>query len=404
MMIRLLIPLAILALTTGCDAKRATEVIQLAPHATASMKPAKVDGPARKLIDEVTEAVQPTTVAEPKAEPAKWSATPPFDGKTELRLDRHHERVHLSGEGIDLYFELGKFSKCTTDITQARPPENMPASEFNERPVWIALQGDEEAASLRLSTRGALFVIDDGCHRVSDVTSSLIGARSDSKDPMFAVEPVAPDGAYDADDISLHRRGGTGTLIRRDGKPLLDVKHYSGERTLTASALEDQRWVTLLMAREWEYSKHDGSTGRDHTLAWNLHEREEPLLIFDNDYRYALDGIDSEQLDVRSNRHHPHDEGLLSAVGRRTSDHEMNVELACEEADEKLLFEYQRTAETVRWRFKSPDSKKSVNLGTARLNGTFATGCLDEVKKRANKRRKNLTKGAPKTPVRWKIQ
>ena len=380
-MVRSLTLIVIVTLLGGCDRDRATEVIQLAPLATASMRPAQRQAP------------QPVEVPDDP----RWSASPPYPGSVQLRLDRDGKRLRFSEDQLEISLTIGAASDCTPDVTQVVQPETMPAAQIDDKPVWVSLQGDDEAASLRLSTRGALLVYDDGCQRTVNVTQAILGKYGRASDPIFASAQVAPKGAYDAEDIEMRRRGMTGATVLLNQKPLIDVKFFSGDSTFAARALEDRRWVRLLMAREWEYDSHDGAIGREHTLVWTLHDRETPLLVFDNDYRYGLDGANREQTHVRSTRTHLHGDGLLEAAGVRKAEQVMSAPGTCRSADP---LSFLHVNESVRWTFTDGDEEK-LKLGTAKLRATFATDCIDIAVAQATRRRAQLIDRAPDAPVRW---
>ena len=385
---------------TGCRGDRQIEVIELAPPpsptATVAVEAPETAPDAAEPQPEPTPEVVP-----PAHDRPAWSATPPHDGGMEFQLERLADgRLRLTREQIAIELNVPRMGGCTEEFSQIQHPDLMPESRIRERPTWLALVGQDEAASIRLSTRGALLVIDDGCQRAADVTEQLLGTMPTSADPIFAASPVAPEGAYDADDVRLKRRGPTKALILYDNEPFIDVSFFNGESMLTASALDDQRWISLLMTREWEYADNDGAVGREHTLVWTPREGDRPLLVFDNDYRYGMDGLAREEADVKSIRVHPHDGGMLRASGVRRHVYIQNAGRdLCREVEHAFAFRHYD--ESVEWTITTPDARKSMKLGTAKTRATFAGGCIEVAEKQLKKRREQLTKRAPNAVVKW---
>ncbi len=377
----------------GCRGDR-HEVIELAPAAGTAHEAPPV---APRLT--APAVARPVAKKAPVAQ-RTWSPTPPYEGEV-LAMERvGADLLRLTADGVALELRLPKFGECAEDFTQLPTPEMMPESDLRERPVWLALQGDGEAASLRLSTRGALMIIDDGCQRAADVTATLLGTTEPTDDPIFSPDPIAPEAAHDASDVGMRRRGRTKATIMYAKKPLIDVSFFNGESTLTASALDDERWIRLLITREWEYTENDGAVGREHTLVWTPRFDEPPLLVFDNDYRYGMDGFAREEADVNSTRVHPHATGLLQARGTR---HLIYVQNAGRDlcAETNSAFSYRTYDESVEWSFRLDGAKRAKKFGRAATRATFAGGCLDVVHKELKRRRERLTKRAPDAPVRW---
>jgi len=317
-------------------------------------------------------------------------------------MERVGDRIRIRGDGIEIELAVPEFGECTEEPTQLDAPDPLPAEKTSDRPVWLALRGEREAASLRLSTRGALLVIDDGCVRAGDVTTDLLGQDAEPDDPVFSTANIAPEEAYDAGDLRLRRRSKTMARVMRDRQPLIDVTHFDGEALLTARALDQQRWLHLALSREYEYKRHDGVSGRVHTFMWTSEDHDATTLVFENDYRYGSDGSHRAETDVRSTRVHHHQGGVLETRGARTTIEGAFTKFPRDECpDVPDFLAFVRYDESVRWAFKASDSKKPRTLGTARLRATFASGCIDFAAKKLAGEKLRLTGGAPSRRVDW---
>lgn len=317
------------------------------------------------------------------------------------RLDE--TTVRVTGEHVALTLTFGELSDCTHELGGVEAPELMPEAKVEERPVWLALQGDGEAASLRLSTRGALLVVDDGCLRVADVTSSLLGTATSDDDVLFSRDSVAPESASDASDLDLRRRGSTSAAIVRNRDTLIEASYFSGYPLLQARALDEARWIRFAVSRAYEYTDNDGEIGREHTLEWSVPTASEaPKLVLDNDYRYGSNGRDRFETDLRSRRIQRHSDGTLQTVARRTviEDVLRRIPHRCEEVSRRLVVS--RHDESVRWMFEARDGKKRT-LGTATLNAVFASHCVDYAAKRFARERLDFTVRAPRKRMTWRL-
>ena len=409
-MSRIVILILLISTTLGCR----RDITELAPHATASVGGLELPrrAPGKKVIKIPAKPVN-VAVAAPRIEatadepvqapmpPAAWSADPPHAG-VDLDFERVDlDRIRVTGKRIAFELPIPELGDCVEEVSQIVAPQLMPDAKMRDRPVWLALHGDGEAASIRLSTRGALFVINDGCMRTADISPMLVGTTAGSSDPIFAADPLAPESAHHSNEIDYRRQGWTKSVIRKDKKPFIELKHFHAERMLTPSAIEDHQWIRMSIDREWEYAKHDGSIGREYTLIWTLDEGERPQLVMENDHRYGSEGRDRQEGWANSKRRRHHPEGVFEAIGtQKTIEYaELYPKQRCETADAGLAYRYHD--ESVRWTFRAKNSKRARTLGTATLRAEFASDCVREAGADVKKRQVFLER-APKSPVRWK--
>lgn len=353
-------------------------------------------------------------VEKPTAAP--WSTEPPFDG-TELRLERvGTDLLRITGDDIEFELPVPALGACTKDPTQVHAPVALPDADVSEKPVWLALRGEQESASLRLSTRGALLVVDNGCIRAGDVTTALLGPvpeggepgsqepNLDGGDPIFAGGSIAPDEAYDAYDLRLRRRTGSLARVMREKEPLIEVSYFDAEPLLDARTLEDKRWIHLELSREFEYKRHDGVSGRIYSLMWTLEGDGEPKLVFENDYIYGSDGSHRAETEVRATRVNELSTGALEVRAKRETKEGALTKVdrkRCPDAKDFVAFSTYE--ESVRWYFHATDAKRPKRLGIARLDAIFASTCVDHVDAKTAKERLHLAERAPKRAVKWKL-
>ncbi len=352
-----------------------------------------------------TAPIAPVPVPEPALEPeplSRWSGTPPRAAGLRYELARTPSRWTLSRGDVVIEIAAQALGECVDQLPEPPGPAQMPLSKIVDEPVWLQLIGDNGAASLRLSTRGAHLAIHDGCLRTADMTAALLGTRADDpEDPIFAAATVAPDDAREAADVAMEHLGNTTRLL--DGAtPWIDVTHFGGESTFSLRALDDYRWARLTISSERESARGDSATGRDHTLVWAYTGSSAPLLVLETDFRFGARGADQEESRTTTTRSHPLPAGLMAAAGERVAiDDARNVGAGrCPEMEGVLAFKHRR--ETVRWSFTTAQGK-AVVIGEAKRRATFASACLGASLAEVSKRPRLLADRADSGEVAWKM-
>ncbi len=360
------------------------------PAATAPVVP-----PSERVDDEETGAEPPETLA-------FWAAEPPVPdsgrlAKADLELVRRDGRITIEGDGFRLTFDTPELGGCDDRQPKVTSPPALPDGRVEDDAVFVALRGESESATLRLSTRGAHLLVNDGCVRSADVTRQVLGVHGD--EAMFAPFSAEPPEATDAEDIRMRRLSGKNARVVKDRETIVDARYFHADPMLTTRRLGDDRWVRLTMAREYEYERHDGAIGREHTLIWVLDEKDRPTLVSDNDYRYGSDGLDREETDTRIKRYRAGENGTIYVTGRRLSA-ETSFRRLPDGCKTPLGYVSARAyEERLDWSIRS-ESGREVALGTAKLDATFATSCRDELAPRLD-REHRLIRRAPDAVVHW---
>lgn len=332
----------------------------------------------------------PTTTAAPAPAPEQprdvappWRATPPFARGPVFAMTRHDDLVTATKD--DTEFTLGPVAlgDCVDGIPESTAPAAMPAGTANESPVWVQLQGTEAAASLALTTRRALLFVDNGCLRFADVTASMFGlaAGFDDEDALFGPSLLAPDDASQSDRFSF----AAGT-VTRDGQPLLRVEPLLDETLYEAL---DYDGATYL--RVGTMTEDDDTRARQVTYDFRIaNDTSPPELQLFHDLHYAGEDDDRGEIRIQMTRA----SGAWQVTATRVSVFDaLNIGAGrCPEMEGALA--YRATTDEARWRVGTHD------LGTARADVLWASGCVEEAQREAQRRRGKVV-GKSAREIRW---